>query len=282
MVEKERLLIGVEALEEGKNPGLGIKKLHKEGFTGRGINVAIIDQKLRLTHKEYKDQIVDYTEVDPIDEPVSMHGSGVSSLLCGVSCGVTPKATVHYYAYKSGRSFKSIAEALQQIVNFNSGKFLANQIRIISMSIGYKEDVDEQGLKEFKEKVEEAVKSGIFVFYVTNRFAPFIGGGSKTDKDDFKTYEPALFLKGGVKKDAIIIPTDYRTRASYLDDESYVYEQVGGMSWAVPYLSGVAALALQKNEDLNFTSFIEIVKRSSQHVNEQVKVINPVGILELV
>jgi len=47
-------------LEEGKNPGLGIRDLHKRGFTGKGVKVAIIDQKLRLTHIEYKDRIERY------------------------------------------------------------------------------------------------------------------------------------------------------------------------------------------------------------------------------
>jgi len=75
-------------LEEGKNPGLGIRDLHKRGFTGKGVKVAIIDQKLRLTHIEYKDRIERYIESENIDEHPSMHGSAVSSLLCGADCGV--------------------------------------------------------------------------------------------------------------------------------------------------------------------------------------------------
>jgi hypothetical protein len=33
-------------MELGKNPGLGIRKLHTQGITGRGIGIAIIDQTL--------------------------------------------------------------------------------------------------------------------------------------------------------------------------------------------------------------------------------------------
>jgi len=67
-----------QEIELGKNPGLGIVKLHEKGITGRGVPVAIIDQKLRLTHVEYKDSIARYTEVDDLSgEAVSMHGSGV-------------------------------------------------------------------------------------------------------------------------------------------------------------------------------------------------------------
>jgi hypothetical protein len=32
-----------EIMEEGKNPGLGIRSLHSQGITGKGISVAIID-----------------------------------------------------------------------------------------------------------------------------------------------------------------------------------------------------------------------------------------------
>ena len=32
------------ALTRAMNPALGIRKLHQEGLTGKGVNVAIIDQ----------------------------------------------------------------------------------------------------------------------------------------------------------------------------------------------------------------------------------------------
>src|SRR5712691_1557409 len=36
-IDPERLLI------DGMNPGLGVRKLHEQGLTGKGVNVAIID-----------------------------------------------------------------------------------------------------------------------------------------------------------------------------------------------------------------------------------------------
>ena len=46
-----------QKVELWKNPGLGIKSLHESGINGKGVDVAIIDQKLRLTHTEYKSRI---------------------------------------------------------------------------------------------------------------------------------------------------------------------------------------------------------------------------------
>ena len=50
-------------MEIGKNPGLNIRKLHKEGLTGKGIGIAIIDQNLLVDHSEYKDQLRMYEEI---------------------------------------------------------------------------------------------------------------------------------------------------------------------------------------------------------------------------
>ena len=44
-------------LEEGKNPGLGIRSLHERGIDGRGVGIAIIDQPLLLGHIEYTSRL---------------------------------------------------------------------------------------------------------------------------------------------------------------------------------------------------------------------------------
>jgi len=42
-------------LEFNKNPGLGIRELHKQGITGKGVSIAVIDQNLLTSHEQYKD-----------------------------------------------------------------------------------------------------------------------------------------------------------------------------------------------------------------------------------
>jgi hypothetical protein len=46
-----------QILEYNKNPGLGIQELHKEGITGKGVGIAIIDLTLLLDHEQYKDNL---------------------------------------------------------------------------------------------------------------------------------------------------------------------------------------------------------------------------------
>lgn len=62
---QDTVLLGSEELqtqimENGKNPGLGIRELHKQGITGKGVNVAIIDQNLLLHHPEFSGKIAAY------------------------------------------------------------------------------------------------------------------------------------------------------------------------------------------------------------------------------
>ena len=41
-------------METGKDPGLGIRNLHKQGIKGTSIGIAVIDQPLLVDHQEYK------------------------------------------------------------------------------------------------------------------------------------------------------------------------------------------------------------------------------------
>ena len=43
---------GPRLLEAGKNPGLGVRALHAQGITGRGVGIAIIDNPLLVDHQE--------------------------------------------------------------------------------------------------------------------------------------------------------------------------------------------------------------------------------------
>ena len=52
-----------EIIEMNKNPGMGIRELHKEGITGSGVGIAIIDQGLLVDHEEYKDNLVYYEKI---------------------------------------------------------------------------------------------------------------------------------------------------------------------------------------------------------------------------
>ena len=64
-------------LELGKNPGLGIRDIHAQGITGKGVSIAIIDQALYTGHQEYKDNLMTSEWIHKNGPTSQMHGSGV-------------------------------------------------------------------------------------------------------------------------------------------------------------------------------------------------------------
>ena len=89
-------------MEKCKDPGLGIRELHKQGITGKGVHMAIIDQPLGK-HQEYDDNIRSHTNVNLSEVPSdwaesSLHGAAVTSIAVGKSVGVAPDASVDYYS----------------------------------------------------------------------------------------------------------------------------------------------------------------------------------------
>ena len=86
-----------QVLEEGKNPGLGVRALHAQGIDGRGVHVAIIDQPLLLDHREYAGHIERYELIDTYDVGAQMHGPPVTSILIGRSVGVAPAARLSFF-----------------------------------------------------------------------------------------------------------------------------------------------------------------------------------------
>ena len=85
------------------------------------------------------------------------------------------------------------------------------------------------------------------------------------------------------RKTEIVVPSDYRTMASSWNKEGqYMYNGRGGISWSVPYLAGLFALALQINPDMKQEKLAEIINESVVVNKKGLRVVNPKGIIELV
>lgn len=337
--EPEKLPIAFnpeKVIEEGKNPGLGIRELHREEIDGRGVRVAIIDQTLSseqgelMPHAEYAQNIIDYKEYgDAKDEEVSMHGPAVASLLVGKTCGIAPGAELVYKATPSGRVFELRAKALMDIVESNKTAEPNGKVRIVSCSIGYMEENPEPGLEQWIAAIKKAEEEGIIIVDVADRNGvDFLGGGTSGDKNNIDNYDEALFwadsrdaefkklvserdtdgilkkLRETKKKETanmsdsdlrkkiedsltekrqeIIIPSDYRTMASNTGPEEYLYNGKGGMSWAVPYLAGLFALALQVNPNLTREEIADAINKTARMNKKGLRVVNPRGFIEAI
>lgn len=250
-------------MELGKNPGLGVRDLHKKGITGKGIGIAIIDQGLLVDHVEYKEQLKLYEEIHSSDEFAQMHGPAVASIAVGKTVGVAPEASLYYIAATQGEynekgefdlDLSWFAKSIDRIVEINKTLPEGEKIRVISISLGMEERMN--GSKDVFDSIEEAKKEGIYTVYVNSN--PYFGLGRDPlkDPDDIASFTKGEFWRNlPYGNNELLVPMDYRCTASPTGNDDYALYVQGGMSWAVPYVAGLYALACQVNPDITPDTF---------------------------
>jgi membrane protease YdiL (CAAX protease family) len=253
-------------LELSKNPGLGVRSLHSQDLTGRGVGIAIIDQTLLTEHQEYTDQLRWYEEIDSGDPaqalmglvPAQMHGPAVASLAVGKTVGVAPEADLYYIGARGGlrspfMNLHDYARAVRRILQINEQLPASQKIRVISISWGWLPNVP--GYDDFKAAVQEAKAAEVFVVSVNiEEIYGFkfqgLGRSPTVDPDAVESFEPALFwakdlYTGHYLADRLLVPMESRTVADPSGSDVYTFDREGGWSWAIPYIAGVYALAAQ-------------------------------------
>ena len=235
-------------LEEGKNPGLGIRDLHKQGITGKGIGIAIIDQPLLLGHEEYTSRIIRYDATGLNEFSPQMHGSPIVSIAVGREIGVAPDATLSYFAvpmWKKGNSHYT--RSLRCIFELNEILPKDEIIRVVSISTGMFATM--KGFEEWQNVLQQAEEKGILVITCD---ASFMESGTLTLLEGSDPNSPFSYSIGKYcsKNDVLRIPTGNKTIASHRGIKVYTYEREGGRSWAAPYIAGLAALAFQINTEI--------------------------------
>jgi hypothetical protein len=273
--------------ELGRNPGLGVRELHRRGITGKGVGIGIIDQPLLVDHVEYRDRLRLYEEIHVMAaEPnAAMHSAAVASIAAGRTVGVAPAAALYFIAETHGEvregkfewDFKPLAQSIERLLEVNRQLPPASRIRVISISVGWSSD--QKGFAEANAAVERATKEGVFVISTaierTHHLA-FHGLGREplNDPDQFESYGPGswwapAFLSGSRRfapDQRLLVPMDSRTTASPTGAEEYVHYAGGGWSWSVPYLAGLYALGCQVREDLTPSLFWETALRTGRTV----------------
>jgi hypothetical protein len=64
----------------------------------------------------------------------------------------------------------------------------------------------------------------------------------------------------------LLIPMDARTTASPTGVQDYVFYGIGGISWSVPYLAGVYALAVQVKPEITPEEFLRLAFNTGQTI----------------
>lgn len=272
-------------LELGKDPGLGLRALHERGITGKGVGVAIIDQTLLVEHQEYGDRLRLYQEYHTAaQDPASTHGPAVASIALGETVGAAPEALLYFIADDLGtgseenfvRDLTWYAEDVERLVSLNETLPEDERIRVISMSVGWVPG--DRGAEALEEAIAHARAAGIAVVCVNSRdpLLPWTGMGrrrygSYNNRADFL---PGVFWEENLysgeysgKESTLLVPMDRRTTASPAGEDAYAYFAEGGMSWAVPYVAGLYALACQVKPEVTYEEFLSATQATARPVS---------------
>jgi serine protease AprX len=271
-------------LTKGKNPGLEIRNLHKQGITGKDVVVAIIDQNICLDHPEYVGKIKEYHDVgcNQPSKSSSMHGPAVLSLLVGDSIGTAPEARIYFVAAPSWtRDAKYQADALNWIIDKNNTLPESEKIRAVSISAA-PSGIGTPFTKNnslWDSAYSNAIKAGLVIIDCTQNNG--ITAPCYYDIDSPDSIEKCLLgfpnWKYKVNSTHICVPTSLRTVAEEYNQGvySYTYWGQGGLSWAEPYLVGILALGWQLRPDISGQEMIKLLYSTSYSKEKGMKIIQP-------
>ena len=281
-------------LTEAMNPGLGVRKLHQKGITGKDINVAIIDQPLFKDHPEYDGKIVAYYDTGCNGSESSMHGPAVASLLVGTNCGTAPGARVYYAAAPSWKADSAYyAKGLEWIIAQNEKLPETDKIRVVSVSAAPSGPGSpfKKNREMWDRACARAEADGIMVLDCTNSPRGFISRGWY-DPDDPESVlkcnygpPPKREYRVDHTEKSLYVPSSCRTTAQHYDyhgRNSYIYWGRGGLSWAIPYCAGVLAMGWQIRPDLTPEQMKEMLFASAHVHKSGAKIIHPAAFIALV
>lgn len=276
-------------LEQAKTP------VYKPNTTGKGINIAVMDNSLDVSNQEYADNIKFFQgPLSKENMPPNKHSSMVMGHLVGKSTGMAPDANVYYFTKITYQDVKKLnkeyANVLRSIIKFNREQKPENKIHILSCSWGARQkyspeivallnQLEKDGVKIIlcDSDCEEATLSG-------RDFMPCNNPNMTNIQPDVQKEGQELLHMANISFDSdkvIGIPTNMRTTP--LESNGWQYRISGGESSSAPYIAGVYACALEGNQlfmtrtnwqqELN-----DILKSTAIQTDQGNYVINPKGI----
>ena len=286
-----------DILEYNKNPGLSVRDLHRQGYTGKGVGIAIVDQALYAGHEEYAENLKAYEMIHCSDTFAVMHGPAVASIAVGKTVGVAPEADLYYIASTFGHytddgyvfDASIMADCILRVLEINDHLSQESRIRVISISKGYR-NVD-PGYAALQNAIRQADEQGVFVVTPasTAAYPAFaLAGLSRNyfdDPDDPASYRPVPWdLTGDYSSPNIVcVPMGSRAYASCTGPRNYEISYQGGMSWAVPWMAGFYALCCQAKPNLTSAEFIEAVTGTTRTYappdTGKVNIIDPAAVI---
>jgi len=277
-------------METGKDPGLNVHELHRNGITGEGVSVAVFDKCINPDHEEFTGRIIFHRIKSPLAKDfqyrLHFHGMACASILGGKTLGIAPGATLHYFAVPDdGNNSYNYCLALEELLRINAELPPGKRIRAVSISDGISRQ-NPDVYKKWQELVQKANEERIAVVYSdgSTTHAVFTWGGCPPflDRNNPENYDYSFWPRNSDEKhtEKIILPADYRTTAQNDEKTAYVYWGDGGFSWAIPYFVGLAALAWSLYDALTLEEIYRLVDDTKTRTSKGSYVVNPVDFIK--
>ncbi|MFY0521058.1 S8 family peptidase [Lysinibacillus sp. UGB7] len=243
---------------------IGAKYFWEQGYTGKGVVVAILDTGCNYNHLDLKDRIIGgYNFTNESDGEVTIfedlngHGTHVAGTIAasynnlGI-VGVAPEVSLlilKVLDYRGSGTVDSLVKAIEYSINWTGPN--KERVNILSLSLG---------LSISKESLHNAIKQAI-----SNNIAVVVASGNEGDGDlstDEYTYPAGyeeVIAVGAIdnnnkvanftstNKEVDIYAPGVDIKSTYLNTD---YADLSGTSMAAPHVTGALALLINKYENL--------------------------------
>jgi serine protease AprX len=169
-------------------------------------------------------------------------------------------------------------DVINEILKLNKKLKDSEKIRVVSISQGMFSAWSD--FADWKKTVEEAAGRGILIVTCDSKFLDY---GTLVRVTDKNPDEPTSYKRGkySAPGNVLLMPAGNRTIASRRGPEVYTFDREGGMSWAAPYLAGLAALAYQVDPEIEPDEIVKLWIETAVKANAG-PVVNPAGFIEAV
>jgi subtilisin family serine protease len=261
----------------------GIGTAHRNGITGSGVLVGVLDTGCDADHYELAKKRIEfrYVPMDPAPDDmravrgfdVEGHGTHVCDIIAGRNVGVAPGVDLMVASVIESETLKTSLERIVialdwMLSNFQTEENL-NKPMIISMSLGFQPQwISAPDLQTVMDGIQLLLKTLVNDFDVLpviaigndgpgNMRAPaYFPEALAVGAVDFKLH-PAPFSGGGISpvtgnKEPDIAGYGVEVFSSLerdADNKSW-YARMSGTSMATPYVTGIAALLASANPGL--------------------------------
>ena len=266
-------------LNNRRGEDINVEAVWEEGITGKGVNVAVVDDGMDHRHEDLRNNVDesrnhDYSDRGDVHHPYMHHGTNVAGIIAagqngvGVS-GVAPGATVYGYNFLAADTDVAMADSMGRnrevtaVSNNSWGSVgyigLAPRIWELAVDAGIREGHDGKGV--------------FYAFAAGNGYF----GGNEANLGEVGNYYGVTAVCAVGDDDVrspysetganlwVCAPSNGADRGILTTENSDRYNpRFGGTSAATPIVSGVVALMREANPDLTWRDLKLILAASAR------------------